>query len=68
MSALFGEAFPAAIDLGSLYGLALRYADLTQNQGKLSSSPNAVANYALRVAGGSTKPLDFVFLCRGNWT
>jgi Domain of unknown function (DUF362) len=60
-SALFGRAFPAGVSADGLYALALSYADLTQNKGKYSSSPDGLVAYVKDVTSGAAKPLDFVF-------
>jgi len=63
---LYGPRFPVTVDFPSLYGLAFRYADLTQNSGRhtggIRSRPNpgSVDRYVAGVQQGSERGLDFV--------
>jgi hypothetical protein len=60
---LYGEQFPFRAGYASLYGLAFRYADLTQNEGRYAGKvrsrpdPDALGRYTR----GELKPLDFTF-------
>jgi hypothetical protein len=64
---LYGEQFPTKVDIMSLYGLAFRYADMTQNEmryaGEIRSEPDpeALDRYFSDLASGRRKPLDFTF-------
>jgi hypothetical protein len=64
---LYGSQFPNEIGFPSLYGLAFRYADLTQNDGRYTGSirsqpdPNAIARYLSGVSTDAEKTLDFTF-------
>ena len=64
---LYGGGFPLGVGATGLYGHALRYADLTQNQGRYSGevllepAPNGAQRYVADVQGGTAPPLDFVF-------
>ncbi len=66
-SAIYGRAYPNKVDGMSLYGLVLRYADLTQNGGKYlghirrEPDPEGVGKYFADVQGGGVPPLDFIF-------
>ncbi len=64
---LYGEQFPNAVGFPSLYALAFRYADLTQNEGRYAGTvrsepdPEAINKYIEAVSNGNEKPLDFMF-------
>ena len=64
-SSLYGRQFPLKAGFPSLYGLAFRYADLTQNQGeycgKIRSQPDpkGIEAYVSGLSSGRKKPLDF---------
>jgi hypothetical protein len=66
-TSLYGQDFPLQIAYPSLYGSALFYADLTQNEGKyvgasggqMTSEP--ILHYLTEMQKGGAKPLDFVF-------
>jgi hypothetical protein len=62
-AAMYGVQFPNRITFAGLYSLALRYADLTQNEGHLAGKlRNLPDEEALnRYAMGQENPLDFVF-------
>jgi hypothetical protein len=59
---LYGEKFPFKAGYASLYGLAFRYADLTQNEGRYAGKirsrpdPEALGRYTK----GELTPLDFI--------
>jgi len=63
--ALYGDQFPFKMVFPSLYGLAFRYADLTQNDGRYTGKirstpdPEALSKYASGVASGQLTPLKF---------
>jgi hypothetical protein len=63
--ALYGPQFPDTVGFPSLYGLAFRFADLTQNgsrhTGGIRSQPNpgSVEGYVSGVRKGQEKALDF---------
>jgi hypothetical protein len=63
--ALYGDQFPFKMVFPSLYGLAFRYADLTQNDGRYTGKirstpdPEALSKYASGVASGQLRPLKF---------
>jgi len=63
--ALYGDQFPFKMVFPSLYGLAFRYADLTQNDGRYAGKirstpdPEALSKYASGVASGQLTPLKF---------
>jgi hypothetical protein len=65
--ALYGPQFPYQILPESLYGIALCFADLTQNQGRYAGpvrskpEPQAAQKYFADLKEGKRKPLDFVF-------
>jgi hypothetical protein len=65
-SVLYGGQFPHHITFPSLYSLAFRYADLTQNEarytGKIPSQPDreALDTYMSDVLSGQVQPLDFI--------
>ncbi len=62
---LYGPEFPMKIGFPSLYGHALHYADLAQNQGRYTGSalfqsdPEGAQRYVAEVQEGLAKPLDF---------
>ena len=64
---LYGDQFPFKMVFPSLYGLAFRYADLTQNDGRYAGKirstpdPEALSKYASGVASGQIAPLNFTF-------
>jgi hypothetical protein len=64
---LYGDQFPSNIAFRSLYGLALRYADLTQNKGRhvgnirSTPDPEALSRYVSGVVNGQLAPLNFTF-------
>lgn len=64
---LFGQDFPEKPAFPSLYGSALLYADLTQNDGEISGDnpmdpdPEILDRYLADVANGARAPLDFSF-------
>ena len=64
---IFGREYPNGVDPVSLYGLVLRHADLTQNDGKYlghvrrQPDPAGVGRYFAAVERGEADPLDFVF-------
>ncbi len=60
LASFYGARYPQEIDPQSLYGLALAYADLTQNQGRLSSASGGIGSYVRAVPRGEAKRLDFV--------
>lgn len=70
---LYGLEFPMKIGFPSLYGLAFRYADLTQNEGGYSGrilsqpDPESANRYVTEVLGGREKPLDFTFYVPGGY-
>ena len=57
---LYGEGFPREFGADGLYGMALRYADLTQNSGNYTKGPDAVGHYIAAVSKRELKALDFV--------
>ena len=63
---LYGEQFPNKVDILSLYGLAFRYADMTQNgmryAGEIRAEPDleALDRYFSELSSGG-KPLAFTF-------
>lgn len=63
---LYGEQFPNKVDIMSLYGLAFRYADMTQNgmryAGEIRAEPDpeALDRYFSELSSGG-KPLGFTF-------
>mgnify|MGYP001611027012 FL=1 len=62
---LYGPRFPDTVDFPSMYGLAFRYADLSQNGGRhtggIRSQPNpgCLDRYVAAVLKGHEGPLDF---------
>ena len=64
-SSLYGRQFPLKAGFPSLYGLAFRYADLTQNQGgycgiiRSQPDPKGIETYLSDLSSGRKKPLDF---------
>lgn len=64
-SSLYGQGFPNRISPMSLYGQALFYADLTQNEGKYAGElmsrfdPQSVSRYVADVTSGAERRLDF---------
>jgi hypothetical protein len=69
---LYGPLFPNDLEFPSLYGLAFRYADLTQNAGRHTGtirtqpSPGSMSRYMGAVLRGEEAPLDFtVFIPAG---
>jgi len=66
--AIYGGGFPDKVSFPSLYGYALFYADLTQNEGRYAGNigdqpdPEAVNRYVSTVSSAEEKPLDFI-LC-----
>ncbi len=64
---LYGIQFPFKMGFPSLYGLAFRYADLTQNDGrhagKSRNRPDleALMRYSTGVKNGEIEPLNFTF-------
>ena len=64
-SSIYGREFPNKLIFPSLYGMALFYADLSQNggqyAGKVRNAPNpeGITRYVSDVSSGSAKPLDF---------
>jgi hypothetical protein len=62
---IYGSQFPNKIIMRSLYGIAFRYADLTQNAGSyagmdmVESNPDAVNLYLSEEKKDSRKKLDF---------
>ena len=64
---LYGEQFPFKMVFPSLYGLAFRYADLTQNDGRFAGKirnhpdPEALNRYVSGVTSGNQTPLNFTF-------
>jgi hypothetical protein len=64
-SSLYGRQFPLQAGFPSLYGLAFRYADLTQNQGSYCGKfrnqpdPQGIETYLSDLSSGRKKPLDF---------
>jgi hypothetical protein len=64
-SSLYGRQFPLKAGFPSLYGLAFRYADLTQNQGgycgeiRSQPDPKGIETYLYDLSSGQKKPLDF---------
>ncbi|MBW2050608.1 MAG: DUF362 domain-containing protein [Deltaproteobacteria bacterium] len=64
-SAIYGVGFPSEIGFPSLYYIAFRYADLTQNErryvGRLRLNPNedAADRYVKEVLSGRVEPFDF---------
>ncbi len=64
--AIYGAEFPNKVGFSSLYGHALRYADLIQNDGRYAGrirnqpDPEAAHRYITEVLSGQAKPLDFV--------
>ncbi len=62
---LYGPQFPFKIGFPSLYGLAFRYADLTQNNGQYAGKirnrpdPEALTKYASGINCGQIVPLNF---------
>jgi hypothetical protein len=64
---LYGEQFPFKTGFPSLYGLAFRYADLTQNNGRFAGKirsqpdPEALSRYVSGVTSGKQTPLNFTF-------
>jgi len=64
---LYGEQFPFKMGFPSLYGLAFRYADLTQNNGRFAGKirsqpdPEALSRYVSGVTSGKQTPLNFTF-------
>lgn len=59
-AALYGDAYPTEIGSDGLYGMAMQYADLTQNNGNHTKSPGTVNSYVSAVLKREFKPLDFV--------
>ena len=63
--ALYGNEFPNKIGFPSMYGHALRYAELSLNGGRytggvlLAPEPDGAQNYITAVLNGEAKPLDF---------
>jgi hypothetical protein len=63
---IFGRDYPNSIDAFSLYGVVLRHADLTQNQGRYlgqirrEPDPEGVRKYRAAVEDEGAAPLDFV--------
>lgn len=64
---LFGASFPEKPALPSLYSSAVLYADLTQNEGRISGEnlidpdPTIIDKYVTDVLSGAQPPLDFTF-------
>jgi Domain of unknown function (DUF362) len=64
-STLYGPGYPNNISPSGLYGVALFYADLTQNEGKYAGQfrsmpdPESVSRYISDISIGAVKPLDF---------
>ncbi|HXX33276.1 MAG TPA: DUF362 domain-containing protein [Thermodesulfobacteriota bacterium] len=62
---LYGDQFPFKMVFPSLYGFVFRYADLTQNDGKLAGKirstpdPEALTRYIVEVTNGQRSPLNF---------
>ena len=62
---LYGDGFPLRVGAGGLYGHCLRYADLTQNEGRYSGTlilqpdPEGPHRYVTEVVSGGAAPLDF---------
>jgi hypothetical protein len=64
---LYGPQFPFKMGFPSLYGLAFRYADLTQNDGQHAGKmrnrpdPEALTKYVSGIKEGQIVPLNFAF-------
>jgi hypothetical protein len=64
---LYGPGFPLRITYPSLYGSALFYADMTQNEGRYlgafggQMTAEPLINYLEEMQKDGSKPLDFVF-------
>ena len=62
---LYGPRFPDTVDFPSMYGLAFRYADLSQNGGQRTGgirsqpTPGSLDRYVAAVLKGHEGPLDF---------
>ena len=62
---VYGAGFPDQLGLTSLYGYAFRYADLTQNEGRLVGSiasqpePGSLLRYTTDTQSGKMKSLGF---------
>ncbi len=63
---LYDVEFPNKVGMRSLYGMALRYADLVQNEGRYTGDllfepkTDGAHNYIASVLSGQAQPLDFV--------
>jgi len=63
---LYDVEFPNKVGMRSLYGMAFRYADLVQNEGRYTGDllfepkTDGAHNYIAGVLGGQAKPLDFI--------
>jgi hypothetical protein len=63
---LYDVEFPNKVGMSSLYGMAFRYADLVQNEGRYTGDvlfeprTDGAHNYITSVLSGQAQPLDFV--------
>jgi hypothetical protein len=56
---IYGGRFPDNVAFESLYGWALLYAELTQNEGRYT--PDTIERYITDLREGRERPLDFTF-------
>jgi hypothetical protein len=62
---LYGRGYPNKLNFRSLYGVALLYADMSQNGGQYAGKtrsnpdPDGITRYVSDIKGGKVKPLDF---------